>query len=357
VKFVSKELIDFALVRERVPLKSFVRSLGVDLEPDGDGWRAPCPLHQEKRGASFRIDPDEEHWVCFGKCNSGGDIIDFAKIHWGCATAAALEKLLDGEIPLRDPSSRQPESDGLKGRYRKRKWPARDLELIRAIVAEGPGLYDLWESSPVRFDGDGCKTEEIVDILFPGDPLLCCGRTAYDFNTHRRSEWRGQLSSLPLIVPSPMLAYEGLTTKGTPSEHSKQATAQRVYLAIEFDFSIYETDGQTETEFAPLIRNWSDQGITVADACAALHWHMAAIPSAPPLVMAVHSGGKSLHAWFRAFPLYDEVTWPFMSYAYQLGADHVTWTRSQFVRIPDGRRENGKTQTCYYLDPGKAVKE
>jgi hypothetical protein len=46
----------------------------------------------------------------------------------------------------------------------------------------------------------------------------------------------------------------------------------------------------------------------------------------------------------------------FMDYAVSLGADKATWTRSQFVRMPDGTRDNGKRQTPYYFDPGTAVK-
>jgi hypothetical protein len=32
-----------------------------------------------------------------------------------------------------------------------------------------------------------------------------------------------------------------------------------------------------------------------------------------------------------------------------LGADPATWTRSQFVRMPDGTRENGQRQTIFFL--------
>src|SRR5260370_36998245 len=44
---------------------------------------------------------------------------------------------------------------------------------------------------------------------------------------------------------------------------------------------------------------------------------------------------------------------PFMDYAVSLGADHATWLRSQFVRLTDGLRQNGKRQITYDLDPGK----
>src|SRR4029077_753893 len=75
-------------------------------------------------------------------------------------------------------------------------WPKPDMERIDAIVSEGPGLYDLWEKSPVRFDDEASRTEEIIDVLFPGNPLSCCAKTMRFFATRRREVWRGKLSEL-----------------------------------------------------------------------------------------------------------------------------------------------------------------
>ena len=41
----------------------------------------------------------------------------------------------------------------------------------------------------------------------------------------------------------------------------------------------------------------------------------------------------------------------FMRYCVSLGANRSTLTRSQFVRMPDGTRDNGKRQVVYYFDP------
>jgi hypothetical protein len=41
-----------------------------------------------------------------------------------------------------------------------------------------------------------------------------------------------------------------------------------------------------------------------------------------------------------------------MHHAVIFGADPATWTQSQFVRMPDGRRDNGNRQTVFYLNPG-----
>lgn len=306
------------------------------------------------------IDADASHWVCFGKCqdtdHACGDVVDFARAYWSCDTSEAIKRLLDtDEIPVSDANAETACDFQRAAAPREPKWSARDFEAIERIVRDGPGLYDLLENSPLRFEDSETHAEEIIDIIFPGDPLLCVGKNNELFGTRRRSVWRGHLCNYPLIVPSPMISVWGRTTKGTMSEHSKEATADRVYLVIEFDFSIHKDDGRTETEFAPLVRSWKAADITVADACAALHWHLATLPAALPFVLAVHSGGKSLHGWFRAYPLFDEATWPFMRYAHQLGADHVTWCPSQFVRIPDGCQQNGELQKIYYLNPQEAV--
>ncbi len=232
-------------------------------------------------------------------------------------------------------------------------WSEQDESQIRQIVEDDITLADLVERAPIRFDDERSHAEEIIDILFPGDPLLCVAKSSYDFRTRRRSTWRGHLHRLPLIVPNPMLDIIGHTVEGRLSEHTKEKTARRVYLVVDFDFAEFGRDGKTPSRWAPLVREWRSQDKAIADVCAALLLHLA---ERLALVCVTHSGGKSLHGWFRASNKTERELRRFMEYAVTLGADHATWTRSQFVRIPDGLRENGKRQLCYYLDPGKAVK-
>jgi hypothetical protein len=236
---------------------------------------------------------------------------------------------------------------------RPRSWPKPDIEQIRAIVEGGFRLVDLAEQSPVRFDDEFSHTEEIIDTLFPGNPLLCVGKDRSRFATRQREIWRGHLHRLPLIVPNPMLDYVGHTTEGRWSEHTKEQTARPVYLVIEFDFSEFARDGKTPSCWASLVRQWRECGMTAADSCAALHLHLA---ERLPLVCVTHSGGKSLHGWYYVFDRCQAHLRHFMEYAVSLGADRATWTRSQFVRIPDGLRGNGQRQRVFYFNPGKAVK-
>lgn len=232
------------------------------------------------------------------------------------------------------------------------KWPKADLERLEAICAEGYGLADFWERSPVPLENNQPHTEQIIVRLFPGNPLLCVGRYipnadgATEHYTRPRDEWR-DLEQWELIVPSPMSAPTGLTKEGKASAHTLDNTGLRRFLVVECDFSIYARDGKNETSFAPLIRKLDARGFSVADICAAVLLHLAGYA---PLVCADHSGGKSIHGWYYVQGQPEDRLCRFMRYAVSLGADRATWGRSQFVRMPDGTRGNGQRQTVYFLN-------
>jgi hypothetical protein len=65
----------------------------------------------------------------------------------------------------------------------------------------------------------------------------------------------------------------------------------------------------------------------------------------------VCSGGKSLHGWFSVWGDPEDAVLKFFQRVVSLGADPATWTRSQFVRMPDGTRQSGEKQPVFYLDP------
>jgi hypothetical protein len=127
-----------------------------------------------------------------------------------------------------------------------------------------------------------------------------------------------------LIVPSPMTARIGLTQDGKESAHALEITGARRFLVIEQD------SGTVDVQAAVLLH--------LAD------W--------APLALAVHSGSKSIHGWFYCAGQPEEKLQSFMRYAVSLGADSATWTRSQFVRMPGGARDNGKRQTIFFFNPG-----
>ena len=206
-------------------------------------------------------------------------------------------------------------------------WPKVNQEQREAVIASTGGLADLWELSPIWYDDTETHTEGIISRLFPGNPLLCCGASNSNFNTRPREDWRGRLSDLQLIVPSPMSAPTGKTKDGRISAHTLDNTGTRRFLVVE-----------------------QDSG--TADDQAGVLLHLATMA---PLALAVHSGSKSIHGWFYCHGYTDERLHPFMRHAVEIGADPATWTRSQFVRMPDGTRDNGSRQAVYYFNP-EAVK-
>jgi hypothetical protein len=232
-------------------------------------------------------------------------------------------------------------------------WPLVDLPRLDHIVTSGIGLYDLWEQSPYRLSEDCNHAEEVIDIIFPANLLLCCGYTESIFATRCRETWRGYLKFYALIVPSPMTAIVGPTIQdGRPSQHTKANTGERLYLVIEFDFEEFDDEGGP-TIWTALIQAWRAEGISLLDAQAALLWHLSQYE---PLVMVVHSGSKSLHAWFSALGRLEEELSDFMRLAVRLGADATLWrNRSQFVRMPEGIRANGAAQPVFFLNPQNAV--
>jgi hypothetical protein len=89
-------------------------------------------------------------------------------------------------------------------------WPAADYELIHKTVVDCPvRLEDLQGLSPVRVGDKEPMTEEILDALFPGNPLLCVARTVQASWTRPREFWRGKASDYSFIVPNPMTKERG----------------------------------------------------------------------------------------------------------------------------------------------------
>jgi hypothetical protein len=203
------------------------------------------------------------------------------------------------------------------------RWPETNSELVKTITGAGLGQPELWEASPIRFEDSEAHTEAIIDRLYPSNPLLCCGVSKSEFNTRPREDWRGSLADMQLIVPSPMTSRTGITQAGKESAHALSNTGPRRFVVCEFD-------GGSLDEQASLLLHLATKG---------------------PMVLALHSGGKSMHGWFSCAGHDEQSITRFFRYAVSLGADSRLWTRSQFCRMPDGRRDNGNRQTVFFFNP------
>jgi hypothetical protein len=114
---------------------------------------------------------------------------------------------------------------------------------------------------------------------------------------------------------------------GNPSAHCRDATGERKYIVVESDDESISLDDK-----ASLIRFLRDQ-------------------VGAELRMVVHSGGKSLHAWFCSSGD-PKIDWDFMQLACRLGADPRMWLPEQLARTPNAvRSKNQQVQKCLYIDP------
>ena len=185
---------------------------------------------------------------------------------------------------------------------------------------------NLGKLSPVSNPQD-MASESIIKLLFPNNPLLCCGVSNRKFKTNSKVDWGDSLRKMRFIVPSPMSAKHGLTQSGKRSPHTLSNTGQRRFLVVEFD------DGTLDQQ-------------------AAIHYHLG---TKFPLTLIVFSGSKSLHGWYYVQGSTEFHVKEFFNYACSLGADRATWTKSQFVRMPNGVRDNGEKQSVIFFNP-KTIK-
>lgn len=192
-----------------------------------------------------------------------------------------------------------------------------DTKTILKIVKDGPELGELYDHSPYRDVDAG----EMLDVLFPGNPWLCCGFDTFKGDCLRLDGWKTELARLQFIVPTPQSGPRGINTDGKESWHCLSNCLDRRFIIVEFDQG--SKDGQ-----------------------AAILWHLRDCG----LAMVVDSGSKSLHGWFYCQGVREEKVKRFFKYARSLCADPVHWTPSQFTRMPNGSR-NGVEQVTYYFDP------
>lgn len=213
------------------------------------------------------------------------------------------------------------------------RWPQISEWARDRVTQNGFSLCDLLDASPMVIDSAKSHAAHYLKTLFPGDPLVCCGKNMMDFWTKKVSEFGRTVENFQFVVPSPMSKLTGKIQDPDPegpfeSAHTLDNTGPRKYAVVEFDQGSHD-------DHAALLRHLADFA---------------------PLIMAVHSGGKSLHGWFRVKGDSEEDVFKFYRYAVSLGADYHTFLKSQFVRIPDGRRNDGRRQAVYYFNPEAIAK-
>lgn len=192
-------------------------------------------------------------------------------------------------------------------------WPEPDAHSLELALQHPP-----LRIAPVAVDASRC-----IRALYTENDLVCAGMAADNGATLPRDELLALgPERFALIVPSPMSRATGRTKDGKESYRCLDNCGPRRWLVTEYDRN-------TEEEQLRLIT------------CLSSAWGLE-----PALV--VHSGGKSLHAWWYVSDASEQkVRWMFLLAA-GLGADVATWTRCQWVRMPGGTRATGERQPVLF---------
>jgi hypothetical protein len=227
-----------------------------------------------------------------------------------------------------------------------------DIDYLYELIIAGPTRNEFRDLSPVRlYDTRERNTAAILDnwAQYSGlsNPWVCYG-SKERFYTRRLDHMRARAHVFEQIVPSPMRDQHGLTVDGRQSQHTLEGTGRRVFLVIEFDFAPVNNKREP-TIWKPLIEACKQKGRDVLDMNAALSAHLRELG---PLWLVVYSGGKSLQSWFPCKDTdEDSLAQWYQEEALTIGACRSTWCRAQFVRMPDGDRDDGRRQSLEYYNP------
>lgn len=231
-----------------------------------------------------------------------------------------------------------------------KRWPDKNWELIDSISRKGERVADFEALSPDRADLDA---NEAIDLLWPnGNPNLCLAANGpEDAKTKPKTFWRSLphgFNSYSLTVPSVMTASQGINKDGEYSSRCLGNTGPRGYLVIEFDF-VPDEAGAPATPCGEILARMAgeEKPRYAPDLCAGIAIHM--LSRGAPVSMAVFSGTKSIHLWHMVRGASNEALKPFFAEAHALGADPITWTKCQLVRMPGGIR--------FDKDPDKGIRQ
>jgi len=76
---MNTKFIGFDRLKHSVTIEQVLARYGLleQLRRSGDTVSGACPLHGGKNPTTFRVNLSRNCWICFGKCQCGGSIVDF----------------------------------------------------------------------------------------------------------------------------------------------------------------------------------------------------------------------------------------------------------------------------------------
>lgn len=71
--------VDFRVVKDSVSFEAVLDHYDLlgSFQRTRDGFRGPCPIHKGTHPKQFVISSSKHVYYCFGRCQSGGNVLDF----------------------------------------------------------------------------------------------------------------------------------------------------------------------------------------------------------------------------------------------------------------------------------------
>jgi hypothetical protein len=185
------------------------------------------------------------------------------------------------------------------------EWPAPDAAVIQKMLATVEPLFDGTTST-------GLRPGDVLPSLFRPGELVCTGADSEHAVIRPVQHVLADAEVQQFICVNPMRGLLDVNLAGRPSVRCQNNVMARRYLVAEFDDA-----SLTKRQQAQLA---------------------SALADAAPLVLAVDSGGKSVHAWYAVERMRRQDQARFFAVCCMLGADPTRWDICGWLRMPGGLR-------------------
>ncbi len=93
----TKDFVDFKAVKAAVTMVRILDHYGLTSQfkrsANGETLTGPCPIHKGENPTQFRISTSKNCWNCFGRCQRGGNILDFVSRMEDCTIRQAAIRI------------------------------------------------------------------------------------------------------------------------------------------------------------------------------------------------------------------------------------------------------------------------
>ena len=199
------------------------------------------------------------------------------------------------------------QGSGVQANYGRRaiEWPDQNEEVIRRVLETVEPVFDGETST-------GMRPSDVLPHLFRDGELVCTGADSDRATIRTVENVLCDADTLQFICVNPMRGSLAVNHAGRPSARCQNNVMVRRYLVAEFDDASLSKFQQAQLA--------------------------SALGDMAPLVMAVASGGKSVHAWYAVEAMTRQDQARFFAVACLLGADQTRWDICGWLRMPGGMR-------------------